>query len=288
MKNNISNKIKLGIFISFGIIVFIAAIYFIGEGQQLFRHTFQLSGVFKDVAGLQAGNNVRLSGVNVGTVKNISIVSDTSVKVEILIDESTREFIKKDAVAIIGSEGLMGNKVLIINPGTGGKKGIENDDIIQTIQPISMDDIMKSLNTTIENTSQITGNLSKIMSNVESGKGTIGRLIMDKSWRQNFDSTFTNLKDGSAGFKTLMDKSSELGDIITSLKTTINNTSAITSDLSKITYSIHAGDGIIGRLLMDKSWGRNFDSTFVHMKESSNNLNILMEKARSSWLLWGF
>ncbi len=288
MKNNVTNKIKLGIFISFGILVFIVAIYFIGEGQQLFRHTFQLTGVFKDVAGLQAGNNVRLSGVNVGTVKNVNIVSDTSVKVEILIDESTREFIKKDAVAIIGSEGLMGNKVLIIHPGTGGKKEIENDDVIETIQPISMDDIMKSLNTTIDNTSRITGNLSKIMSNIESGKGTIGRLIMDKSWRQNFDSTFTNLKDGSAGFKTLMDKSSEMGDILTSLKTTIDNTSAITGDLSKITHSIHAGDGIIGRLLMDKSWGRNFDSTFVNMKESSSNLNILMEKARSSWLLWGF
>ena len=83
---------------------------------------FVLSGVFKDVAGLQAGNNVRFSGINVGTVENISIVSDTSVRVEILIDESTRKFIKKDAVASIGSEGLMGNKILIINPGTGGKR----------------------------------------------------------------------------------------------------------------------------------------------------------------------
>lgn len=288
MKNNISNKIKLGIFISLGILVFIVAIYFIGEGQQLFRNTFRISGVFKDVAGLQAGNNVRLSGVNVGTVKNVSIVSDTSVRVDILIDESTRKFIKKDAVAIIGSDGLMGNKILIINPGTGGKREIENDDVIETIQPISMDDIMKSLNTTIGNTSKITDDLSKITSNIESGKGTIGRLIMDQSWRQNFDSTFTNLKDGSAGFKTLMNKSGEIGNILISLKTTIDNTSEITSDLSKITYSIHAGDGIIGRLLTDKSWGQKFDSTFENMKESTNNLNILMKKAKSSWLLWGF
>ena len=110
----------------------LSAIYFIGEKQQLFRSTFRLTGVFKDVGGLQAGNNVRLSGINVGTVKNIIIISDSSVKVGILIDESTRKFIKKDAVAIIGSEGLMGNKVLIINPGTGGKKEIENNDVIQT------------------------------------------------------------------------------------------------------------------------------------------------------------
>ncbi|MGE5846756.1 MAG: MlaD family protein, partial [Ignavibacteria bacterium] len=235
MKKSISNKIRLGIFISAGIAVFITAIYFVGEKQQLFRSTFRLSGVFKDVAGLQAGNNVRFSGINIGTIENISIISDTSVKVEILIDESIRKFIKKDAVASIGSEGLMGNKTLIISPGTGGKEGIENNDTIATSLPIDMDDIILSLKTTIDNTSSITGDLSAIMHNVQSGKGTIGRLIMDKSWRQNFDSTFSNLKEGSAGFKTLMDKAHEVDGILLAIKSTIANTSRITDDLSKIT-----------------------------------------------------
>jgi len=205
MKKNTSNKIKLGIFTSLGIAVLILGIYFIGERQQLFRSTFRLSGVFKDVGGLQAGSNVRLSGVNVGTVENIDIVSDTSVKVAILIDESTRKFIKKDALASIGSDGLMGNKILIINPGTGGKKEIENNDIIETTQPIDMDDIMKSLKTTIDNSSDITDNLSKITSNIQSGKGTIGRLLMDRSLEQNFDSSIINLKQGLSGLKNLMD-----------------------------------------------------------------------------------
>ena len=206
MKKNISTKIRLGIFVSLGIAVFIAAIYFIGEKQQLFSKTFRLSGTFKDVAGLQAGNNVRFSGINVGTVDNITIVSDSSVKVVILIDENTRKFIKKDAVASIGSEGLMGNKIIIINPGTGGKKEIEDNDIIGTSQPINLDDVLLSLKTTIDNASSITSNLSKIAGNIESGNGTIGRLLMDRSLEQNFDSSLVNLKEGSAGFKLLMDK----------------------------------------------------------------------------------
>jgi len=206
MKKDTTNKIKLGIFISVGITIFILGIYFIGERQQLFRSTFRVSGVFKDVAGLQAGNNVRFSGINVGTVEDISIVSDTSVRVEILIDESTRKFIRKDAVASIGSEGLMGNKILIISPGTGGKKEIENNDTVVTVQPINMDDILISLKTTIDNTSLVTNDLSKITSNIQSGKGAIGRLLMDRSYAQNFDSTFVNLKEGSAAFKILMDK----------------------------------------------------------------------------------
>jgi len=288
MKKTISNKIRLGIFISAGIAVFITAIYFIGEKQQLFRSTFRLSGVFKDVAGLQAGNNVRLSGINIGTIENISIISDTSVRVEIIIDESTRKFIKKDAVASIGSEGLMGNKTLIISPGTGGKEGIENNDIIATSPPIDMDDILLSLKTTIDNTSSITSDLSTITNNIQSGKGTIGRLIMDKSWRENFDSTFASLKVGSAGFKIFMDKANDLDEILTSLKTTIDNTSRITMDLSKISNSIESGKGTVGRLLMDPSSAQNIDTTFMNLKESSLGLKILLEKAQDSWLLWGF
>jgi len=288
MKKSTTNKMKLGIFISLGIAVLILAIYFIGEKQQLFRSTFRLSGVFKDVGGLQAGNNVRLSGINVGTIDNVTIISDTSVRVVILVDESTRKFIKKDAVASIGSEGLMGNKVLIINPGTGDKKIIEDNDIIATTQPTEIDEILKSLKTTIDNTSSITGDLAKIATNIESGKGTIGRLMMDKSWRQNIESTILNLKEGSVGFRVFMDKADELDEILTSLKTTIDNTSNITNDLAKISSSIESGRGTIGRLLMDPSSAQNIDTTFMKLKEGSIKLNELIEEAKDSWLLWGF
>jgi phospholipid/cholesterol/gamma-HCH transport system substrate-binding protein len=288
MKKNTTNKMKLGIFISLGIAVFILAIYFIGEKQQLFRSTFRLSGVFKDVAGLQAGNNVRLSGINVGTIDNVTIISDTSVRVVILVDENARKFIKKDAVASIGSEGLMGNKVLIINPGTGEKKIIEDNDMIATTQPTEIDEILKSLKSTIDNTSSITNDLAIITNNVQSGKGTIGRLIMDKSWRQNFDSTFANLKEGSVGFRVFMDKADDLDEILTSLKATIDNTSNITNDLSKITDNIQSGKGTVGMLLTDQSLGQNLDSIFINLKEGSKRLNELIEESEDSWLLWGF
>jgi phospholipid/cholesterol/gamma-HCH transport system substrate-binding protein len=245
MKKDTSKKIRLGIFITLGITIFILAIYFIGERQQLFRKSFHLSGVFRDVAGLQAGGNVRFSGINVGTVENISIISDTSVRVDILIDESTRKFIKKDAIASIGSEGLMGNKILVINPGMGGKPQMENNGVIQTVQPIDMDNVMISLKTTIDNASHITNDLSKITNNIQSGKGTIGRLLMDPSLAQNFDSSVVNLKQGLFGLKNLV------------------------------------GDAKI-------SMAQNFDSTFVNLKEGSAGFKILMEKARKSWLLWGF
>jgi phospholipid/cholesterol/gamma-HCH transport system substrate-binding protein len=285
MKKNSADKIKLGIFVSLGLVALIIAIYFIGEKQLLFQNTFRLSGVFTDVGGLQPGNNVRLSGISIGTVESISLISDTTVRVEIVINESSRKFIKKDAVATIGSEGLIGNKVLVINPGTGGKNSIENNDVIQTAQPIDVDDIMVSLKTTIDNTAIITGDLAKISTNIESGKGTIGRLMMDPTWRQNIQSTIVNLKDGSDQFKIVMDKAGEIDSILIAIKTTIAYTSAITNDLATITNSIQSGEGTIGRLLMNTTAAENFDSTMVNLKEGTAALKLLLEKAQGSWLL---
>ena len=108
-----------------------------------------------------------------------------------------------------------------------------------------MDDIMVSLRTTIDNTSTITSSLSKITDNIQSGRGTIGRLLMDQSMARNFDSSIVNLKEGSEGLRNLVDSSK-------------NN------------------------------FARNFDSIFVNLKEGSAGLKVLADKAKSSWLLWGF
>jgi phospholipid/cholesterol/gamma-HCH transport system substrate-binding protein len=206
MIEDVGRRIRLGAFVSLGIAILIVGIYFIGERQELFRRTFRVSGVFRDVVGLQEGNNVRFSGINVGTVDNISIVSDSSVRVEILIGESTRQFIKKDARASIGSEGLMGNKVLIMSPGTGGQKEIENNDTVQTAQPANMDEMLTSLKTTIDHASSITDDLAKITDNIQAGRGTIGRLVMNKSDAEKVDSILVNLKEGSAGFRIFVEK----------------------------------------------------------------------------------
>jgi phospholipid/cholesterol/gamma-HCH transport system substrate-binding protein len=293
MRKEISNKIRLGIFVIIGIVVLIIGIYFIGEGQQLFRQTFRVTGTFNDVAGLQVGNNVRLSGVNVGVVDLISIVSDTTVRVEVVIDEKARKYIRKDAVMSIGSEGLMGNKMLIITPGTGDEEVIENNDIVQTVRPMNLDDIFVSLKTTIDNTSSIISDLSSIAKSLESGEGTIGKLLMDQTMAQNFDSSITNLKQGSDGFKSLVDDVTDgfaqidVKDILLSLKTSMDNTSRITGDLSLIISNVQSGEGTIGKLLMDETLQQNIDSTIVNLKEGSDGFNVVIKKAENSWLLWG-
>ncbi|MGZ4034846.1 MAG: MlaD family protein [Bacteroidia bacterium] len=205
MKKQGHNKIKLGIFVSLGIFFLIIGIYFIGKKQQLFNKTINISCVFKDISGLQIGDNVRLSGINIGVISAIEIVTDTSVKVDLVIDKKTKKFIKKDAKATIGSDGLMGNKIVIITAGTSGKKEIEDDDVITTFAPVTMDDILAKLKTTTTNAASITDDLSVIMGNIRSGKGTIGKLFMDTVFAKNIDQSVINIKQGTNGFKQDMD-----------------------------------------------------------------------------------
>ncbi len=205
MQKQTVNKIKLGIFITIGIALFFAGIYFIGETKKLFSSTFRISAMFKDVNGLQVGNNVRFAGINVGTIEAIEIITDTMVKVDMIVDVSTQKFIKKDAKAIIGSDGLMGNKIMNLSPGTTGKPIIENNDLIGTTIPVSMDDMLLKLKATGDNAALITEDLAAIMGNIRSGKGTIGKLFMDTVFAENLDKTIVNVKQGTKGFKQNMD-----------------------------------------------------------------------------------
>ncbi len=205
MKKSTGNKMKLGIFVSISITLFIVGIYFIGQRQQLFSSTFQISGIFRDISGLQVGNNVRFSGINIGIIENIEQITDSTVKVDMVINEDTRRFIKKNAKAVIGSDGLMGNKIILIIPGPVGKKELNNNDTIETAQAVSMDDILIKIKVTADNAAFITEDLAIIMQSIREGKGTIGKLLMDSTLAQNLDGAIVNIKQGAGGFKNNMD-----------------------------------------------------------------------------------
>jgi phospholipid/cholesterol/gamma-HCH transport system substrate-binding protein len=205
MQKQSINKIKLGIFVAIGIALFLAGIYYIGETKKLFSTTFRISAMFKDVNGLQVGNNVRFAGINVGTIEAIEIITDSNVKVDMILDVTTQKFIKKDAKAIIGSDGLMGNKIMNVSPGTTAFAMVENNDMIGTTIPISLDDMLLKLKNTTDNAALITDDLAAIMGNIRSGKGTIGKLFMDTVFAENLDKTIVNVKQGTKGFKQNMD-----------------------------------------------------------------------------------
>lgn len=200
---------KLGMFVSIGLLLFVLTIYFVGKQQNLFGDTFKLKSQFKNVSGLEVGNNVRFSGITIGTIEEIILTNDSTVLVTMVIEGDIQKFIKKDAKAAIGSEGLMGDKVLTIIPGTHSSKVVEDNAIIGSIASIEMDDLMKSVKTSVDNAGIITEELAVFSHNMNHGDGLLSTLIKDKKTAASLEKTIKNIQSASKGLDENMDAAKE-------------------------------------------------------------------------------
>ena len=196
---------KLGMFVTIGLLLFIMAIYFIGKQKNLFGSTFRITSSFKTVSGLEVGNNVRFSGINIGTVDEIQLVNDSTVVVGMVIKDDVREFIKTDAKASIGSDGLMGDKVLTISPGIKSQKIVENNGQIASVNGIEMNDIMKSVKKSVDNVGVISSELAIFSHSMNNGKGALARLVSDDKMANSVSNTLNNLESGTKGFSQNME-----------------------------------------------------------------------------------
>ena len=194
MEKSTSEKLRLGVFIIVGLLLFVGAIYLVGDRQNLFGKTFTISANFNNVNGLQPGNNVRYSGINVGTVKAIVMVNDSVIRIDMNIEEKMIAHIKKDAIATIGTDGLVGNMIVNIIPGGGKEAVVSSGDIIQSYSKIGADDILNTLSATNENMAILMSDLLKITTSITKGKGTLSLLINDTIVSSNLKQTVNQLK----------------------------------------------------------------------------------------------
>lgn len=190
-------KIRLGLFVAGGLALFVFAIFIIGKQKNLFDPVFKLTSTFHNVAGLQVGNNVRFSGITVGTVDNIAIINDSTVRIDMLIKKDVWRFIKSDSKVTISSEGIIGAKLITISQGSSNAILAKENQRLQSTEPVETDAIMKSLKVTACNAEVITKQLAETMIKINSGKGTLGRLIQDQTMAENLNKTMVNLKQSS-------------------------------------------------------------------------------------------
>lgn len=202
-------KIRLGMFITGGLALLVIAIFIIGKQQNLFNPVYKLTTDFYNVSGLQVGNNVRFSGINVGTVDRIKIINDTTVRVDMLIKKEVQPFIKVDSEVGIGSEGLIGDRLLIISQGSSLSPTAKEGDHLQSSEPVETDAILESLEITAAFAEIIAGEMADIMIKINSGKGTLGRLLHDTVMAANLNQTMVNLKQSTQGLEENMEAAKE-------------------------------------------------------------------------------
>ncbi len=197
--HTLSFKVRLGLFVAIGSALFVIAIFIIGKQKALFNPVFKLTTIFHNVSGLQVGSNVRFSGINVGTVDNISINNDSTVQVDMLIRKNVQRFIKKDCAAVIGSAGIIGDRYLSITLGSVDAPIAEDWQQIASKEPIETDAIMANVKVAVDNATVVSQQVAEITTKINTGDGTLSRLIQDPKMARNVDQTIINLRRGSKG-----------------------------------------------------------------------------------------
>lgn len=242
MKMRAKNLFRLGFFVTAGVAIFIFAIYYIGIQENIFKNMFNIYCIFDDVSGLKVGDDVNYSGIEVGTVNNITIYNDTLIKVELTIEEDSRKFIRKNATVEIRSEGLIGSKDIHINPGTVNSPVVEDGDFLETIKMINIEDIIKDVKKSSEQTILITKNIAEISDKINRGEGIFGKVFTDTSFTNNLDRISLH-------------------------------TAVLTNNVSDITRKINQEKGVIGKLLSDTAYERQFDVTLLKIAQASTNID---------------
>lgn len=311
MEKTASQKIRLGFFVIIGLLIFILAIYFIGDKQNMFGKTNHLETVFNNVNGLQLGNSVRYSGISVGTVREIEMINDTTIRIDMIIDKSIFSYIKKDAIATIGSDGLVGNMIINIIPGNGNQPSVDSGDEIHSYNRIRTEDMLSTLNLTNENAATLTANLLKITNKIIKGKGTLGALLNDTLISKDLGETMRYLKLTTKSASetvhkidkmvTSLDNKNNVLSVIkdtavaNNLKNTLTNLNKSTVEINEMVTNLNAtilnikeGKGAINYLSNDPKLVQKIDSTMTNINSASIKLNEDLEAMKHNFLLRGY
>jgi len=292
---NKMSTLRLGVFIFLGTIILVIGIFLLGNKESLFKSTFTVKTYFKNVEGLRTGAPVRLSGIDVGSVKDIKIVGDTSGKVEVtlrLIHE-IHQFVKTDSKASIETEGLVGNKILILHIGSSSSAQVPEGGFIQSKESIGFAAIIEETQGALQYTKAMTKDLSEIINKVNTGEGSVGKLINSNDLYDNTNRLINSADKSLGAITTKMD---ELAGVINSLgagvQSVIGNVDKTVVNIDNIIKDVKSGKGVMGSLLSDKS---NYDTSITSIlsnivgiseetKKGASRFAENMEALKHNWL----
>jgi len=292
----------VGLFIIIGLFILVGGVLTIGNLHSTFQKKMTITTIFGDVNGLQSGNNIWFSGVKIGTVKKVEFYGTSQVKVVMNINIASKQYIRKDAKVKISTDGLIGNKILVIYGGTSLAQEVEEGDTLNNEITLNTEDIMNTLQ-------QNNLNVLKLTNKLAEGEGTIGKLINSDSIYNSLFATINSLKQASAhaqeliaslaNFSEKLNKKGSLANdlvsdtmVFNSLKSsvlkiqTIADTATVfVNNLKEVTENTNSSVGV---LLHDQATGADIKTTISNLKSSSEKLDQDLEALQHSFLLRKF
>lgn len=308
------NNLKLGGFILLGLFALILSFYFIGKNQHLFGTKFKLRARFNNLNGLIEGNNVLYAGIQAGTVSSIALINDTTIEVTLLIDKTVRQHIRQHAVASIGTEGLMGNKIVNIMPTAGDFPAVTDGELLSSRQVVNTDEMLQTLSQTNQNIAGISEalkisvlrlNQSKLMALLDDPAiGSRLRSIlknMDNTAAQanhlalNLNSLVNNIKTGKGLAGTLLNDTlimTQLRASAVNIHETTTQTQNIARNLNQLIGQINGdlvnSNGTLHLLLRDSIAAAQLRKSLEHIEQGTDGFRQNMEALKHNFLFKGY
>jgi phospholipid/cholesterol/gamma-HCH transport system substrate-binding protein len=309
------NNIKLGIFVLVGLLFLVLLLYMIGKNRNMFGNTYVLKARFENVQGLVAGNNVRFSGIQAGTVKKVKILSDTVIEVTMIIETKMKEIIRKNAIVSIGTDGLVGNKVVNITPSKEAASLAEEEDILATKKAVNTDEMLQTLYKTNNDVSVIADNLKSTVQRLNNSNA-LWSLLNDNTLPSGLRSSVANVRLATAKVDNMMNA---LNEIIADVKNGKGSAGALLTDTSfaanlneavlkiksvgdkadslaaelkvmiaGIQQDINTGKGTVHSLLKDSLLVVKLNSSLENIQKGTDGFNQNMEALKHNFLLRGY
>ncbi len=309
MNKESTQKIKLGIFVTLGVILLALALYLVGNQRNMFSSRFPLSTHFTEVNGLKKGNNVRFAGIDVGIVKRVTIRNDSTIQVDMLLREEVRSHIRKNAVASIGTDGLVGNVIVNIRAVAGDAPPVIENDRIASAPSVDTDALLSTLSVSNENVATLTQNLVEITDQINSGEGSLGIMLQDDRLAHDLQRTVANLSAASRGAaQTVSELEStaykinhgsglisflaedtitvgQLRQTMQNLQTASESVVGVTHDLQGMVEEVDAGQGTAGLLVNDTALAQDIQQSVDDIQTGVALFNENMEALQHNFLL---
>jgi phospholipid/cholesterol/gamma-HCH transport system substrate-binding protein len=309
-------SVIVGIFIFLGLAIVIVGVLTLGRQKKAFVQAVSVTAIFGDIGGVQTGNNVWYSGVKVGTVKRITFLEHNKIEVAMNIEKSSAQFIHKDVLAKVGSDGLVGNKIIALSGGSDNTPAIQDGDQLKVAVAISTDEIMNTLQENNKQLLSITGNLKVLSQRIVDGEGSLGKLVTDESLYNNLAQTAASLQksannterltEGLAGYASSLRKEGTLtNDLITDtvvfsnlrsavaqMKDVAGNANEVVRNLKSTTEglneNLNSTNSPVGVLLNDPQSGQDLKQTLRNLNVSTGKLDEDLEALQHNFLLRGY
>jgi phospholipid/cholesterol/gamma-HCH transport system substrate-binding protein len=248
------NNLKLGLLVMGGVLVLVATLYIIGKNENYFGSHFELRARFVDADGLVNGDNVRFSGLQAGTVRSIRVIDDTTIEAVLLINKSMRPYIHKNALASIGTEGLIGNKVVNILPACRPAAVAEDGDLLFTLPRVNTDDMLRTLDKTNENLARITEGIKTTVLRINESAG-LWNLLNDRQMAANVAASMEHVR-----------RSSEEAE-------------ATLRALHALVSAVKEGQGSVGALLADTQFVHNLNEAVARIRLAGDRISAAGDQA---------